>query len=1162
MARWLHSVRSSLSRYLLLTATLAVVAPVATAAAQTTLHFVQEPPLTLLSGQTFSVQVEARNSSGDPDPSFSPNVQLSLVGGGTLSGSTSLKVESDGVARFSGLSIAQPGTYRIVAIGGPATPDTSSSVLVLASTNATELRFEQQPSTTQAGGTISTVTVHAVNVLGTTDPTFSGSVSISIGSNPGGGSLSGTTTVAAVNGVATFSDLSIDRAGSGYTLVAASTGLAGATSASFSITPGPASGATSQITASPTSIPADGTSTSTITVALRDAAGSPLTSGGDAVVLTKSGPGTLGPVSDDGNGTYTATLTAPSTAGTATVSGTVNGATITDTAEVTFTPVAPVATRLVFGQQPSDTPAGTAISPPVTVRAVDDAGATATEFTGNVTIAIGTNPAGGTLSGTTTVAAVGGVATFGNLSIDRIGTGYTLAASATGLAGATSTAFAITTGPPSTATSMITASPTTVPADGASTSTITVELRDAAGNPLTTGGASVDLLTTAGVTSGTATDQGNGTYIGTLTAPSSTTTTTATVRATVNGALITDTATVTFTGVAPSATRLVFGQQPTDEQAGTTISPAVTVRAVDGNGATVTSFTGNVTMAIGTNPAGGTLSGNTTVAAVSGVATFGNLSINRAGSGYTLTAAASGMTGGTSVPFSITPGPASGATSTITASPTSVPADGSSSSTITVELRDALGNRLTTGGAVVSLTRTGAGTLGSVTDRGDGTYTAELTAPSSPATATVSGTVGGAAISDTATVTFTFVPPTDVRLVFGQQPTDTQAGATITPAVTVRAVDGGGALVSSFNGAVTIDIGTNPAGGVLSGTTTVTANAGVATFASLSINRAGTGYRLTADASGATGAISTPFAITLGPASLTASSVSAVPMSIPADGSSMSTISVDVRDASGNRRTGGGDPVTLTTTAGTLSAVTDLGNGLYTATLTAASAPGTATVTARIAGAAITDTAVVTFTSASQTATRLLFGVQPSSTPEGAVISPAVTVRAVDAGGATVPSFTGGITIALGTNPSGGTLAGTTTVAAVSGVATFGNLSIDEAGAGYTLAASAGGLAGATSNPFAVTTSTSGSTDLAITASVDDATPAVGDTVVYTIRVTNQGASQATSVEVSYALSERLMFVSSVPSQGNYNPQLEVWTVGTLDPGEGATLEIEARVQR
>jgi hypothetical protein len=43
-------------------------------------------------------------------------------------------------------------------------------------------------------------------------------------------------------------------------------------------------------------------------------------------------------------------------------------------------------------------------------------------------IAIGANPVGGTLSGTTTVAAVAGTATFANLSIDKAGAGYTLAA--------------------------------------------------------------------------------------------------------------------------------------------------------------------------------------------------------------------------------------------------------------------------------------------------------------------------------------------------------------------------------------------------------------------------------------------------------------------------------------------------------------------------------------------------------------------------------------------------------------------------------------------------------------------------------------------------------------------------------------------------------------
>src|SRR5205823_9379561 len=50
----------------------------------------------------------------------------------------------------------------------------------------------------------------------------------------------------------------------------------------------------------------------------------------------------------------------------------------------------------------------------------------------------------GTLSGTTTVAAVNGVATFANLNINNPGTGYTLTASATNLTGASSSGFNLT----------------------------------------------------------------------------------------------------------------------------------------------------------------------------------------------------------------------------------------------------------------------------------------------------------------------------------------------------------------------------------------------------------------------------------------------------------------------------------------------------------------------------------------------------------------------------------------------------------------------------------------------------------------------------------------------------------------------------------------------
>src|SRR5207247_6071026 len=101
---------------------------------------------------------------------------------------------------------------------------------------------------------------------------------------------------------------------------------------------------------------------------------------------------------------------------------------------------------LVFTVQPTSTVAGASITPAIEVTARDANGNTATGFTGNVTLAIGTNGGGGTLSGTATHAAGGGVATFAGLSIDKVGTGYTLTASATGPATGTSTAFNITAG--------------------------------------------------------------------------------------------------------------------------------------------------------------------------------------------------------------------------------------------------------------------------------------------------------------------------------------------------------------------------------------------------------------------------------------------------------------------------------------------------------------------------------------------------------------------------------------------------------------------------------------------------------------------------------------------------------------------------------------------
>src|SRR5579863_9893716 len=65
--------------------------------------------------------------------------------------------------------------------------------------------------------------------------------------------------------------------------------------------------------------------------------------------------------------------------------------------------------------------------------------------------------------------------------------------------------------------------------------------------------------------------------------------------------------------------QVVFTVQPGNVGAGSSITPAVVVSVEDSNGHLVPTATNQVTIAIGTNPAGGTLSGTATVAAVAGV---------------------------------------------------------------------------------------------------------------------------------------------------------------------------------------------------------------------------------------------------------------------------------------------------------------------------------------------------------------------------------------------------------------------------------------------------------------------------------------------------------------------------------------------------------------
>ena len=100
------------------------------------------------------------------------------------------------------------------------------------------LTFLAQPSTTLPLTTMNPVRVAVTDDLGNTLTGFAGTVTIAIGHNGGllvPGTLKGTTTVSVVNGIATFTDLSIDSPGTGYTLKVTGTDLTGAESAPFAI---------------------------------------------------------------------------------------------------------------------------------------------------------------------------------------------------------------------------------------------------------------------------------------------------------------------------------------------------------------------------------------------------------------------------------------------------------------------------------------------------------------------------------------------------------------------------------------------------------------------------------------------------------------------------------------------------------------------------------------------------------------------------------------------------------------------------------------------------------------------------------------------------------------------------------------------------------------
>src|SRR4029453_14320103 len=91
-------------------------------------------------------------------------------------------------------------------------------------------------------------------------------------------------------------------------------------------------------------------------------------------------------------------------------------------------------------------------------------------------------------------------------------------------------------------------------------------------------------------------------------------------------------------------------------------------------------------------------------------------------------------------------------------------------------------------------------------------------------------------------------------------------------------------------------------------------------------------------------------------------------------------------------------------------------------------------------------------------------------------------------------------------------------------------------------------------------TETAQQADLAVIKTVSNATPNVGDTVTFTVIVTNNGPDSATNVTVNNLLPLAPPFFSPPPAQGTYSPLTGLWTMGTITTAAPQTLAIQAQV--
>ncbi len=388
---------------------------------------------------------------GSPNSSFSayeltagPDGNIWFTDPGTGSIGT-INPTTDAVTEYP---VPYTGTNPVAITAGPDGnvwfTDSGTNEIGVATLATSQLVVSQSPPAGVTAGASFGFTVAAEDNSGNLLSSFDGTVSVAIATNPGGATLGGTLTTTASNGVATFAGLTMNKAASGYTLVVSAGGLGSGFTNSFTITPAAAAQLviTSQPPASVTAGGGFGFEAS-----LEDAYGNVETGDNSDIVAQAlaSGPGgatlggTLSATVSEGMATLSGlTLTKAGTGYTLGVSTGTFSAT-----SIALTVIPAAAKELVITQPP---PASVVVNSGFGLLASveDEYGNVVTTATSTVKVALDSSPAGAKLGGTVSVKASKGVATFSGLTLNKVGTGYTLQVTSSGLTSATSSAIAVT----------------------------------------------------------------------------------------------------------------------------------------------------------------------------------------------------------------------------------------------------------------------------------------------------------------------------------------------------------------------------------------------------------------------------------------------------------------------------------------------------------------------------------------------------------------------------------------------------------------------------------------------------------------------------------------------------------------------------------------------